>query len=372
MTDEVIFVEVDPEAIESEMLSDFAAETGETLFDGDERRILLKQQAAVITAQKANINDTGRQNLLKYALGNKLDAIGEMYGPRGARLGTKYATVSVRYTLSAAQGVDITISAGKRITPDGVLFFATTTDLVITGGQTTGIVKAQATETGAKYNNLAPGQINQIVDPVPFVASVTNTSTSSGGSDVESDDDYRKRLYLLPESFSAAGPDGAYKFWAKTTDENISDVAVTSPNPGEVLLTVLMDGVGIPSQSVIDAVLAICNDRTIRPLTDHVSVQAPAVTNYDITMTYYIAKDRETEVLSIRDAIENASTGAIKKYRDWQKAALGRAINPDYLRQLVLNAGACRITLTAPVYSTVDETHVAIDQTVTVTYGGLE
>lgn len=369
---EVEFVTVDPEQVEQDLIVGYEQQTGETLYDGDERRIFLKQLIPVITGLMANINDTGRQNLLRYARGNKLDAIGEFYGTRGQRLGAQHAVATIRYTLSTAQPQDVIIPVGNRTTPDGVLFFATTEELVIPTGQTTGDILARATEAGPKHNGLTAGQINQIVDPVAFVASVSNTTTSSGGSDIESDDDYRARLQLLPESFSTAGPDGAYKFWAKTADENISDVSVTSPNPGEVLLTVLMEGGQLPTQDTLDAVEATCSADDRRPLTDNVSAQAPTVQNYNITMTYYISKDRETEETTIRDAIENVTTGAVKKYRDWQKAALGRAINPDYLRQLVLNAGACRLTVTAPVYTVLTADKVAADQVVTITYGGLE
>ncbi len=56
------------------------------------------------------------------------------------------------------------------------------------------------------------GQINELVDPIPFVSRVENISTSYGGSDIENDDKFRARIQIAPEHFSVAGPEGAYRF----------------------------------------------------------------------------------------------------------------------------------------------------------------
>jgi phage-related baseplate assembly protein len=132
----------------------------------------------------------------------------------------------------------------------------------------------------------------------------------------------------------------------------------------------MVDG-QLPGQAVLDKVLAACTPKKVRPLTDHVTAAAPTVVPYDITLTYYISQANAADETNIKTAIEGTD-GAVDQYKAWQCGQLGRAINPDYLRQLMLNAGARRITLTAPVYTILEDTQVAAAGTVAVTYGGLE
>lgn len=117
---EVNFIEVDAATIENNLINDFEGATGETFYPGDERRIFLLQEGQVIVALKNDINYSAKQNLLRYAKGEVLDALGDRVNT--PRLAAKKATVSCRITLSTAQTSAISIEKGKRITPDGVLF----------------------------------------------------------------------------------------------------------------------------------------------------------------------------------------------------------------------------------------------------------
>ena len=63
---------------------------------------------------------------------------------------------------------------------------------------------------------------------------------------------------------------------------------------------------------------------------------------------------------------------AINDYINWQKSEIGRDINPDVLRQKILNAGAKRVDITSPIFTIVDEDSVASLEAQSVTYGGLE
>lgn len=267
---DINFVEVDAGKIEREMISDFETALKTTLYPGDERRIFLQQETPIIVGLKNSINDAARQNLLRYARGPQLDALGERYDT--PRLPAQKAVVTLEWTLSSAQPNPVTIAKGKRATPDGQFFFATVEDLVIPAGNLSGTVKAEATVAGANHNGFVPGQISTIVDPTPFVASVANIDTSSGGADEEPDDDgvniwsgYRERIRLAPTKVSTAGPEDAYKYWAKTASQDIVDVAVLSPDPGEIKIIVLMKNGESPSQPILDAVMAACSDKKRRP-----------------------------------------------------------------------------------------------------------
>ena len=63
---------------------------------------------------------------------------------------------------------------------------------------------------------------------------------------------------------------------------------------------------------------------------------------------------------------------AINDYINWQKSEIGRDINPDVLRQKILNAGAKRVDINSPNFTVVDEDSVASLTMQSVTYGGLE
>lgn len=361
------FIETDAKQLENDLIRQFEQTYGTTLYPGDERRIFLMQMVPILVGLKNNINDSANQNLLSNARGQVLDELG---GSKTPRLPAKKAVVTLRFTLAAIQVTAITIPQGTRVTPDGKIYFATTAAITIPIGQTFGDVKAEATVPGEGYNGYIAGQIKTIVDPVPFVASAVNLDESSGGTDIETDDHYRERIRLAVESISTAGPEGGYIYWAKTADVNIVDVAVTSPTPNVINIVVLIEGGNLPSTPVLNNVLAAVSPRDRRPMGDDVHVLAPIVDTYNIVLTYYISSERKTEETSIRAAIENPG-GAVDQYKAWQCAKLGRDINPDYLRQLMLNAGAIRINLTSPVYTSVSIDHVAKPGSVDVTYGGL-
>lgn len=367
------FVEVDAKKIYNEMLIAFQTALGEVLYPGDERRIFLEQEAQLIVALYNAINDSAKQNLLRYARGEVLDAIGESKDVM--RLVPQKATCLMRFTLSAPQQTNIIIPKGTRITPDGVYFFETIEEKTIYSGVIEIDIQSVATVAGASHNGFSQGQINALVDIIPFVGQVTNMDATSGGADIEADDDgvnvwsgYRERIRLASAKISTAGHELGYIYYAKSADANIQDVVATSPNPGEVLITVLMKDGELPTEVILQKVYQSCSPKHVRPQTDHVLVAPPEVVSYNINLTYYISYEEETKALSIKEAVE----AAVAEYKQWQDTKIGRAINPDRLRQLILNAGASRIILSSPTFTELTETQIAKVDAIDVVYGGLE
>jgi len=124
---------------------------------------------------------------------------------------------------------------------------------------------------------------------------------------------------------------------------------------GRVKIVPICAGGELPSEEVLADVLEVCSSDDIKPLTDLVTVEAPSVENYDITLTYYTTATNESAVVS---AVEG-SGGAIDNYVYWQDSALDQDINPSELIKRILNAGATRVEIAAPVYTELDETTVA-------------
>ena len=61
-------------------------------------------------------------------------------------------------------------------------------------------------------------------------------------------------------------------------------MVANSPSDGAVDLYVLMDDGTIATTEIKNAVLSACNDDTVRPLTDKVSVKDPQKVSYNITL----------------------------------------------------------------------------------------
>ncbi|MCL6479552.1 MAG: baseplate J/gp47 family protein [Peptococcaceae bacterium] len=363
---QVEFAAKDVNQIETDIIVTYEGISGRTLAPGDPVRLFLKAIAQIIAHQRVLIDYSAKQNLLAYAEGDFLDHLGAlMETPRSS---AKPAETTMRYTLSAPQPQVVTIPSGNRVTPGGQLFFATTRAVDVPAGTTQIDVVVRCTTAGTVGNDWAPGQINKLVDPLPWVQKVENITTSSGGADAEDDDRYRGRIQEAPEKFSTAGPEGAYIYWAKTAHQSLIDVSVTSPSPGVVEIRPLLEGGQIPGQEILDAVAAICSGKNIRPLTDQVSVLAPTAVNYDITLTYWIS----TENSAVAASIQAAVIKAVDDFKAWQQSRLGRDINPSELIARVMKAGARRVNVESPVFTQITASQVAQVGTVTVTYGGLE
>ncbi|WP_243129167.1 baseplate assembly protein [Hathewaya massiliensis] len=384
---EINFIETAAENIYMDVISSFEKTYGETLYPGDERRIFLQQIVPIIVACKNNINDSAKQNLLRYARDEILDCIGEDFFST-KRLQATRATCKGKIKLIEGQNKDIIVPEGTRITPDGTIFFRVTKNIIISVNKGEAECILEAVDIGEEYNNFLPGQIKNIVDPIAFVESIVNITTSEGGSDIETNERYRERCRLAPESYSTAGPSGAYEYFAKTANSNIVDVKIISPSPGVINIIPLLKNGEIPGKEVLDNVLDVCSKKDRRPLTDKVEVKAPEIVKYDINIEYYLDMQHETEELKFRKLIEgeklDCSEGAIRDFINWQQEQLGKRINPDELRFRIQNAVAykigdgkvCtairRIVVNTPNFRELKETEVAKVGDITVKYGGLE
>lgn len=363
---EITFIATDAEAIVNEVTHEYEKQSGREIAQGDPVRQLLLAFANIIITQR-NLNDeTGKQNLLRYASGGNLDHIGAMVGVE--RLQPTAAVTTVTVLLSEERNQATMIPAGTRFTAGDNIFFALDKLMVIPAGKLEAQGKAVCLQTGEIGNGYTAGQIKTLVDPVPFVATVSNITTSEGGSDIESDDDFRERIHIAPESFSVAGPTGAYEYYAKSASADIADVAVISPKPGEVEIRPLLANGDIPGEELLKIVFDVVNDRTIRPLTDHVTVLAPSAVSYKLDVAYYIDSELQSYAKSIQETVEKAA----EEYILWQKTKLGRDIIPSELIRRMMEAGARRVEVRSPAYTKVSRIEVAIAESVNVEFGGIE
>ena len=332
----VNFLETDAETIRSQIITGFEQASGDTLAAGDPRRLFLLSIADVIIQQRTAINLAAQQNLLSYAQGNYLDALGQLLAVE--RMAESKAVTTLEFTLSQALGSVYTIPAGTQVT-NGVVTFETDEDLLIPIGETTGEVSASCTVAGPVGNDYLAGQINTIVTPMTFVSGAQNTTITTGGADAESDPDFADRIRLAPNSFSVAGPEKAYVYHAKSVSPAIIDVKVNSPTPGEVDVYVLLTDGTLPTEDTLEQIEEHLSDENIRPLTDYVVVKAPTASNYEIELHYWISQEDSSKAAQIQADVE----AAVEQYRLWQQTKIGRDITPGKLLQLVFAAGASRV-----------------------------
>lgn len=333
---EVNFLETDAETIRSQIITGFEQASGDTLAAGDPRRLFLLSIADVIIQQRTAINLAAQQNLLSYAQGNYLDALGQLLAVE--RMAESKAVTTIEFTLSQALGSVYTIQAGTQVT-NGVVTFETDEDLLIPIGQTKGEVSASCTVAGPVGNDYLAGQISTIVTPMTFVSGAQNTTITTGGADAESDSDFADRIRLAPNSFSVAGPEKAYVYHAKSVSPAIIDVKVDSPTPGEVDVYVLLTDGTLPTEDTLEQIEEHLSDENIRPLTDYVVVKAPTASNYEIELHYWINQEDSSKAAQIQADVE----AAVEQYRLWQQTKIGRDITPGKLLQLVFAAGASRV-----------------------------
>ena len=108
-------------------------------------------------------------------------------------------------------------------------------------------------------------------------------------AEMESDADLRLRTQLAPQSFSTAGPEGAYRSHGRNADGRVLDVSATSPEEGEVRITVLSrEGDGTAAPDLLEKVKAALRVEDKRPLTDYVTVQSATILHYEVSATLHL------------------------------------------------------------------------------------
>ena len=104
----------------------------------------------------------------------------------------------------------------------------------------------------------------------------------------EDDDAFRERIQLSWAQLNTAGARNAYRFYAKSADNDVLDADAYGPEthnrPGEVDVYVLSrTGNGEASPSLTEKVMSELSADEVRPLTDYVSVKSATIVSYAVT-----------------------------------------------------------------------------------------
>lgn len=421
---------VDASSIYNTLITGLEHRVGEPLYPGDERRIYGEALAAVFVSLYNTMDDIGRQTLLRYARGEVLDAIGErldvhrLEGDKSATIMRFSLSVPVGFNITIPTYTKVTPDGEVYFATDHVAVLKAGDTYVDIP------VSAMETGTGFNgYAPGTISTLVDMIPYIESVVNLTETSGGDDGEPytTDGDDRFRERIRLAPAKRSTAGPELSYIYWAMTADSSIADVkavsetetiskeltvydghaflggstlqpdtltiegsedytvdysddlltitltgtlsevktirvTITRTLEGCVKIVPLLKGGEIPDADILEKVLETVNASDVRPLTDRVFAVAPEVIPYDIEITYYTTPESEAEVV---ENVEGAD-GAIARFNEWQSDALGRDINPDQLRKLILSpswaenlTGAIRLDVVKPDHKTVEDTQVA-------------
>ena len=361
------------EKILNEMIADYEKKYQEAtgrkvaLRPGDKEHIHLRIEAGQYFQMYQILDNAAKMNLLKYSKGNFLRHLGAF--KKTFIQEPKPAVVTARFTLSEIRKDVIYIPQGTRITAGDGVYFATDDYAEVKAGDSFVDVDCTCETIGEVGNEYIVGQIETIVDPVPYVSGVSNITKSDGGTGEESEDSFRERIFLAPSSYSVAGPADAYEYWVKQYNSAaIEDVKIYEPTEAVVDIRILLVGGALPSKTFCSGCLEYLRENPIIPLTDNDLVAAPDVVNYNLKAVYYIARSDLNNIKVIQESIEAAK----ETYLNWQRTKIGRDINPDALTEFVRAAGGKRVVITSPVFTPIPETSIAMEKTVEFTYGGIE
>lgn len=352
---------------ESEMdmlVEKFEEASGEVLYEGDERETLLKCMLYIMETLMNEINAQANNTLALFCDEAHLIYMGAQQNTY--RLPAEPAKVTVRFTISDQALADVTIPAGTRVTADGVTFFAVQADTDIAPDSYDDLV-CVATEPGAQGNGYTTGQINVLVDVIPYVESVTNTDTSAGGADQQSLENFREDVQYAPLKYNTAGSEGGYIYKTKSVSASIADVAVTASG-ANVSVYVLCQNGALPSADLLTAVKAYLDQKNIKPVTNNITTYSAVRKNYTVDISYKISPADYTEAAAIQARVAQA----VDDYIAALGSKMGTDINPEMFKKVCYDAGAATVTVTYPsAYTTVAKYEVPYCTSKTVTYAGI-
>ncbi|QLL15395.1 baseplate assembly protein [Pseudomonas chlororaphis] len=107
---------------------------------------------------------------------------------------------------------------------------------------------------------------------------------------LEADDALRERVQLVYEGLTTAGPRNSYILHARNASGRVADATAESPAPAEVVVTVLdLEGTGLASPDLLEAVRVYLSDDDVRPVADRLTVRAAEILPYRVDAVVYMS-----------------------------------------------------------------------------------
>ena len=287
--------------------------TGYTIYEGEPLYAMLKMLQYLNVSANSEINSAVLDTLVAFAQGAQLDYLGD--NKNVSRLPASASVTTITMTLVPGHGV-LTIPAGMRIaSTDGQVVFTTDADTVVGLGVNSIDVNCTCDTTGTAGNGYIAGTITQILDPQPYLTAASNSATTSGGADIESDDAYRLRVRLGNASDQKPGTDDGYRYLTLSVSSSIIDVYVTSLYGGQADIYVLMNNLQPTSTAILADVETACTSVDVKELCDTVVAHSPIRIDYSLTvgLTLYSGQNATDAITAVTNALTTYTQAAAQK-----------------------------------------------------------
>lgn len=285
--------------------------------------IRLKLLAGELFALDSEIDWMKKQMFPNTASGEQLELHALQRGLTRRR-GRK-AVGEIAFRLEMPAEYDVIIPAGTICTlGDGSLNYITTQEYRFRRGNTLLFASCEAQNSGKKYN-VGIGRVNTIVTYFSVGISIVNSSSFTGGTDDETDEELRSRI---AESYRM-NPDGinaAYYEGLATRCDGIWSAKAFSPSgePGVVIVVVGGHGEVPDSDTVSEARQALMR---AKPLGINMLVEAAGMRNMDVPVAIKPAEGFEFSAARtvVEEAIRQFFLG-LSVGEEVRLSALGSAI----------------------------------------------
>lgn len=147
---------------------------------------------------------------------------------------------------------------------------------------------------------------------------VITPATDSVAAVMEDDETYRQRLAIAPESWSTAGPVGAYLFWALSASGDVLDVAAYSEDEGVTLAprirVVLLARPGADEAALVAIVRQALSRVDIRPMGDLVTVEIATSLPFNMSVLLRLREGSSPDIVkaAARQRVLNYCSGRLR------------------------------------------------------------
>lgn len=174
-------------------------------------------------------------------------------------------------------------------------------------------------------------------------ADLDNLAAFYGVTRLENEDDAAVRARVIERIMGSSTAGGAawYRYAALTASPLVKDAAVSSPAPGEVLVSILSsEGNGTPTSGLLSTVTTALQADDVRVITDTVTVAGATILTVPVTAQVWLYPETPIEVFNGLQARLTAAFAAA--------SGLGWDVTHSWLIAQLHPAGVQRVVLTAP------------------------
>jgi phage-related baseplate assembly protein len=275
------FVEAEASILLNQLKAHFEVATGRTLSPSQTEMYLLETAAYMFAVSGAETQIGFENCFVAWAQEQFLEARG--VGRNVLRLTAQPATTTLYFEAEGPVVADLLIPKGTRVSDSaGQVEFATLEDSKITKGESAVLAKAEALKVGSFGNGLAVGTLMALVDTVVGIATVSNTTETGNGSDLEDLERYRGRVALAFEQIGDGLSKERYLSDVLAWNARCVAVEITRPQPGHVNIYPLMN-TGAPNTEELASLRAVFDTSNIHQ-GDYIQALAPTSHEFDVNL----------------------------------------------------------------------------------------